>query len=133
MALQRVKDKHGEVCFVLKFGTETHLIPIEDYQLAKELGMAHTTIRKHLVNGTKSFKEYIEKYERAKGTRRLAIEDREREERRLARIEAKQRKEQERLQMIEDAKCRSKWFEHLVSNNKLAKVKKDIYGNEQLV
>lgn len=117
MALQRVKDKHGEVCFVLKFGTETHLIPIEDYQLAKELGMAHTTIRKHLVNGTKSFKEYIEKYERAKGTRRLAIEDREREERRLARIEAKQRKEQERLQMIEDAKCRSKWFEHLAEND----------------
>lgn len=122
MALQRVKDKHGEVCFVLKFGTETHLIPIEDYQLAKELGMAHTTIRKHLVNGTKSFKEYIEKYERAKGTRRLAIEDREREERRLARIEAKQRKEQERLQMIEDAKCRSKWFEHLAENDIFPKV-----------
>ncbi|MEB6240590.1 hypothetical protein NGH32_07255 [Staphylococcus xylosus] len=124
MALQRVKDKHGEVCFVLKFGTETHLIPIEDYQLAKELGMAHTTIRKHLVNGTKSFKEYIEKYERAKGTRRLAIEDREREERRLARIEAKQRKEQERLQMIEDAKCRSKWFEHLAENDIFPKVVK---------
>lgn len=124
MALQRVKDKHGEVCFVLKFGTETHLIPIEDYQLAKELGMAHTTIRKHLVNGTKSFKEYIEKYERAKGTRRLAIEDREREERRLARIESKQRKEQERLQMIEDAKCRSKWFEHLAENDIFPKVVK---------
>lgn len=124
MALQRVKDKHGEVCFVLKFGTETHLIPIEDYQLGKELGMAHTTIRKHLINGTKSFKEYIEKYERAKGTRRLAIEDREREERRLARIEAKQRKEQERLQMIEDAKCRSKWFEHLAENDIFPKVVK---------
>ncbi|AID03002.1 hypothetical protein BE24_05430 [Staphylococcus xylosus] len=122
MALQRVKDKHGEVCFVLKFGTETHLIPIEDYQLAKELGIAHTTIRKHLVNGTKSFKEYIEKYERAKGTRRLAIEDREREERRLARIEAKQLKEQERLQMIEKAKCRSKWFEHLAENDIFPKV-----------
>lgn len=122
MALQRAKDKHGEVCFVLKFGTETHLIPIEDYQLAKELGMAHTTIRKHLVNGTKSFKEYIEKYERAKGTRRLAIEDREREERRLAKLEAKQRKEQERLQMIEDAKCRSKWFEHLAENDIFPKV-----------
>lgn len=124
MALQRVKDKNGEVCFVLKFGSETHLIPIEDYQLAKELGMAHTTIRKHLVNGTKSFKEYIEKYERAKGTRRLAIEDREREERRLARIEAKQHKEQERLQMIEDAKCRSKWFEHLAENDIFPKVVK---------
>ncbi|WP_436938527.1 hypothetical protein [Staphylococcus xylosus] len=124
MALERAKDKHGEVCFVLKFGSETHLIPIEDYQLAKELGMAHTTIRKHLVNGTKSFKEYIEKYERAKGTRRLAIEDREREERRLARIEAKQRKEQERLQMIEDAKCRSKWFEHLAENDIFPKVVK---------
>ncbi|MEB6059566.1 hypothetical protein MXL22_00520 [Staphylococcus pseudoxylosus] len=122
MALQRAKDKHGEICFVIKFGTETHLIPIEDYQLAKELGMAHTTIRKHLVNGTKNFKKYIEKYERAKGTRRLAIEDREREERRLARIEAKQRKEQERLQMIEDAKCRSKWFEHLAENDIFPKV-----------
>lgn len=118
MALQRAKDKHGEVCFVLKFGTETHLIPIEDYQLAKELGMDRKTIRKHIVNGPISFKKYVERYQREKeGVRRLAIEDREREERRLARIEAKQRKEQERLQMIEDAKCRSKWFEHLAEND----------------
>lgn len=117
MALQRVKDKHGELCFVLKFGTETHLISIEDYQLAKDLGMAHTTIRKHILQGPKNFKKYIEKYDRAKGLQRLADKDREREERRLARIEAKKRKEQERLQMIEDAKCRSKWFEHLAEND----------------
>ncbi|MEY8599933.1 hypothetical protein [Staphylococcus shinii] len=122
MTLQRVKDKHGEVCFVLEIGTKQHLIPVEDYKFAKELGMAHTTIRDHIVNGSKSFKEYIEKYERAKGTRRLAIEDREREERRLAKLEAKQRKEQERLQMIEDAKCRSKWFEHLAENDIFPKV-----------
>ncbi|MEB5783615.1 hypothetical protein [Staphylococcus pseudoxylosus] len=133
MALQRVKDKHGEVCFLLKFGNNEHLIPVEDYQLAKDLGMAHTTIRKHIKQGPENFKKYIEKYDRAKGLQRLADKDRKREERRLARIEAKQRKEQERLQMIEDAKCRSKWLEHLDSNNKLAKVKIDIYGNEQLV
>lgn len=124
MALQRAKDKHGEVCFVLDIGIKQHLIPVEDYKLAKELGMNRETIRKHIVNGTKNFKKYIEKYERAKGTRRLAIEDREREERRLAKIEAKQRKEQERLQMIEDAKCRSKWFEHLAENDIFPKVVK---------
>ncbi|MCQ3816687.1 hypothetical protein [Staphylococcus xylosus] len=133
MALKRVKDKYGEVCFVLDIGNKQHLIPVEDYQLAKDLGMAHTTIRKHIKQGTTNFKKYIEKYDRAKGLQRLAVKDREREERRLARIEAKQRKEQERLQMVENAKCRSKWFEHLDSNNKLAKVKIDIYGNEQLV
>lgn len=123
MALQRVKDKHGEVCFVLDIGIKQHLIPVEDYKLAKELGMDRKTIRKHIVNGPISFKKYVERYQREKeGIRRLDIEDREREERRLARIEAKQRKEQERLQMIEDAKCRSKWFEHLAENDIFPKV-----------
>ncbi|MFQ3901761.1 hypothetical protein ABLV98_00670 [Staphylococcus sp. 50Mo3-1] len=123
MALQRAKDKHGEVCFVLDIGTKQHLIPVEDYKLAKEIGMNRETIRKHIVNGPSSFKKYVERYQREKeGIRRLAIEDREREERRIARIEAKQRKEQERLQMIEDAKCRSKWFEHLAENDIFPKV-----------
>ena len=122
MALKRVKDKYGELCFVLDIGNKQHLIPVEDYQLAKDLGMAHTTIRKHIKQGTKNFKKYIEKYDRAKGLQRLAAKDREREERRLARIEANQRKEQERLQMIEDAKCRSKWCEHLVDNDIFPKV-----------
>lgn len=114
MALQRVKDKHGEICFELDIGIKQHLIPVEDYKLAKELGMNRETIRKHIVNGPSSFKKYVERYQREKeGLRRLAIEDREREERRQAKLEAKQRKEQERLQMIEDAKCRdSYWFDN---------------------
>lgn len=122
--MQRMKDKHGEICFVMKTGKEKYLIPVEDYKLASKLGMSDSTISKHIVNASSNFKKYIEKYERAKGTRRLAIEDREREERRIARIEAKQRKEQERLQMIEDAKCRSKWFEYLAENDIFPKVVK---------
>ncbi|MDW4402003.1 hypothetical protein QI045_00455 [Staphylococcus saprophyticus] len=124
MALKRVKDKHGEICFVMKVGMEKHLIPVQDYKLATNLGMSDSTIRKHIVNGPSNFKKYIEKYERKQGMRRLAIEDREREERRKAREDAKKRKEQERLQMIEDAKCRSKWFEHLAENDIFPKVVK---------
>ena len=30
MALKRVKDKYGELCFVLDIGNKQHLIPVED-------------------------------------------------------------------------------------------------------
>lgn len=122
MAFQRMKDKHGTVCYVLNVGSEPYLIPVEDYKLAKELEISSPTIKKHIVKGTKHFKKYLDDYKRKQNMKRLAIEDREREERRQARIEAKQLKEQERLQMIEKAKCRSKWFEHLAENDIFPKV-----------
>ena len=35
--------------------------------------------------------------------------------------------------MINDAKCNGKWFQELSKNNLVAKIKKDKYGNQQLV
>ena len=111
--LQRMKDKHGTVCYVINVGYEPYLIPVEDYKLAKELEISTPTIKKHIIKGTKHFKKYIDDYKRKQSMKRLAIEDREREERRQAKLEAKQRKEQERLQMIENAKCRDPyWFDN---------------------
>ncbi|MDW3788485.1 hypothetical protein QI357_01500 [Staphylococcus saprophyticus] len=85
-----------------------------------EQGLTFRDLDRRLRKGTNLLKDVGELYDTA--LIRLAREDREREERRLARIEAKQRKEQERLQMIEDAKCRSKWFEHLAENDIFPKV-----------
>ena len=108
----------------MKVGMEKHLIPVQDYKLATNLGMSDSTIRKHIVNGPSNFKKYIEKYERKQGMRRLAIEDREREERRRDKLDAKQRKEQERLQMIEKHRVSSKRFKHLCENDIFPKVVK---------
>lgn len=87
-----------------------------------EQGLTFRDLDRRLRKGTNLLKDVGELYDTA--LIRLAREDREREERRLARIEAKQRKEQERLQMIENAKCRSKWFEHLAENDVFPKVVK---------
>ena len=133
MRFQRVKDKNGEVCYALQNWDKTILIPVEDYKEATRLGISNGTIKKHIVKGKKHFRKYIQDYEFKKGLARLKREDREREERKQALAEEKQRKEQERLQMIEDAKCSSKWFQELSKNNLVAKLKKDKYGNQQLV
>lgn len=81
----------------------------------KEQGLSFKDLDSRLRVGTNLIKDVDEHYDRA--LIRLAKEDREREERRKAREDAKQRKEEQRLRNIENAKIRSKWFEHLATNN----------------
>ena len=133
MRLKRVKDKQGEICFLIIDGDKELLVPVEDYKEAVMAGISNGTIKKQIVKGKRHFRKYIRDYEFQKGLARLKREDREREERKQALAEEKQRKEQERLQMIEDAECSSKWFQELSKNNLVAKLKKDKYGNQQLV
>ena len=133
MRLKRVKDKQGEICFLIIDGDKELLVPVEDYKEAVMAGISNGTIKKHIVKGKKHFRKYIQDYEVQKRLARLKREDREREERKQALAEEKQRKEQERLQMIEDAKCSSKWFQELSKNNLVAKLKTDKYGNQHLV
>ena len=133
MRLKRAKDKNGEVCYALQNWNKVILIPVEDYKEATRLGISNGTIKKHMEKGIRHFRKYVRDYDVQQGLARLKREDREREERKQALAEEKQRKEQERLQMIEDAKCSSKWFQELSKNNLVAKLKKDKYGNQQLV
>lgn len=133
MRLKRAKDKQGEICFLIIDGDKELLVPVEDYKEAVMAGISNGTIKKHIVKGKRHFRKYIRDYEFQKGLARLKREDREREERKQALAEEKQRKEQERLQMIERAKCSSKWFQELSKNNLVAKLKKDKYGNQHLV
>ena len=133
MRLKRAKDKQGEICFLIIDGDKELLVPVEDYKEAVMAGISNGTIKKQIVKGKKHFRKYIRDYEFQKGLARLKREDREREERKQALAEEKQRKEQERLQMIEDAKCSSKWFQELSKNNLVAKLKTDKYGNQHLV
>ena len=133
MRLKRVKDKQGEICFLIIDGDKELLVPVEDYKEAVMAGISNGTIKKQIVKGKRHFRKYIRDYEVQKRLARLKREDREREERKQALAEEKQRKEQERLQMIEDAKCSSKWFQELSKNNLVAKLKTDKYGNQQLV
>ena len=133
MRFQRVKDKNGEVCYALQNWDKTILIPVEDYKEATRLGISNGTIKKQIVKGKRHFRKYIRDYEVQKGLARLKREDREREERKQALAEEKQRKEQEHLQMINDAKCNGKWFQELSKNNLVAKLKTDKYGNQHLV
>ena len=133
MRFQRVKDKNGEVCYALQNWDKTILIPVEDYKEATRLGISNGTIKKNMEKGIRHFRKYVRDYDVQQGLARLKREDREREERKQALAEEKQRKEQERLQMINDAKCNGKWFQELSKNNLVAKIKKDKYGNQQLV
>lgn len=94
-------------------GTDEILIDVDDYKEAKSMKLTDTVIRHQARKGKRQFKNYIRKYEQRQGVERLAAEDRERAERRRDKLDAKQRKEQERLQMIEDAKCRDPyWFDN---------------------
>ena len=133
MRFQRVKDKNGEVCYALQNWDETILIPVEDYKEATRLGISNGTIKKQIVKGKRHFRKYIRDYEFQKGLARLKREDREREERKQALAEEKQRKEQERLQMINNARCSSRWFKEMSKKHLVAKLKTDKYGNQQLV
>lgn len=120
--MQRVRDKHNEVCFEIKDGEQSALVPVEDYKEAKALGIHNRTIISYTNDSIAGLRRYMANCERKEGIERLNREDRERKERKQQLLLEKQRKEQERLQMIENAKIRSKWFEHLATNNIFPKV-----------
>lgn len=111
--LSRAKDDKGNLCFVMIDDNEEVFVDVEDYKEAKQLGIHYTRIKHHAKKGRQHLKNYIRKYGQRQGVDRLKAEDRERAERRAELEEHKQRKEQERLQMIEDAKHRDPyWFDN---------------------
>ena len=111
--MEKVKDDKGNLSYVMLDGTDEILIDVDDYKEAKSMKLTDTVIRYQARKGKRQFKNYIRKCEQRQGVDRLTAEDREREERRRDKLGAKQRKEQERLQMIEDAKCRDPyWFDN---------------------
>ncbi|UXU51832.1 hypothetical protein [Staphylococcus arlettae] len=120
--MKRVRDKHNEVCFEIVDKEKIALVPVEDYKEAKALGIHNRTIISYTNDSIAGLRRYMANCERKEGIERLNREDRERKERKQQLLLEKQRKEQERLQMIENAKIRSKWFEHLATNNIFPKV-----------
>ncbi|WP_436870276.1 hypothetical protein [Staphylococcus shinii] len=122
IVFNRERDEQGEMCYAVQHKFKKYLIPVEDYKEAVNLGMSMDVIKHHATKGKRSFKLYLNAYEKKDGLSRLKRQDRERSERKAIREEERQRKEQERLQMIENAKCRSKWFEHLAETDIFPKV-----------
>lgn len=111
--MEKVKDDKGNLSYVMLDGTDEILIDVDDYKEAKSMKLTDTVIRYQARNGKRQFRNYIKKCDQRQGVDRLTAEDREREKRRRDKLDAKQRKEQERLQMIEDAKCRDPyWFDN---------------------
>ena len=115
--MQRVRDEHNEVCFEIVDKEKSALVPVEDYKEAKALGIHNRTIISYANDSIVGLRRYIEKCEHRQGVARLNREDREREERKKQLLLAKQLKEEQRLRNIENAKIRSKWFEHLANND----------------
>ena len=122
--MEKVKDDKGNLSYVMLDGTDEILIDVDDYKEAKSMKLTDTVIRYQARKGKRQFKNYIRKYEQRQGVDRLTAEDRERAERRRDKLDAKQRKEQERLQMIEKHRVSSKWFKHLCENDIFPKVVK---------
>lgn len=115
--MQRVRDKHNEVCFEIADREQVALVPVEDYKEAKALGIDNRTIVAYANDSIVGLRRYIEKCEHRQGVARLNREDREREERKQQLLLEKKRKEAQRIRNIENAKVRSKWFEHLAAND----------------
>lgn len=124
--MEKVKDDKGNLSYVMLDGTDEILIDVDDYKEAKSMKLTDTVIRYQARKGKRQFKNYIRKYEQRQSVERLTAEDREREERRRDKLDAKQRKEQERLQMIEKHRVSSKWFKHLCENDIFPKVVKQM-------
>lgn len=122
--MEKRRDDKGNLSYVMLDGTDEILIDVDDYKEAKSMKLTDTVIRYQARKGKRQFKNYIRKYEQRQGVDRLTAEDREREKRRRDKLDAKQRKEQERLQMIEKHRVSSKWFKHLCENNIFPKVVK---------
>ena len=120
--MQRVRDKHNEVCFEIVDGEKVALVPVEDYKEAKALGIHNRTIISYTNDSISGLRRYMANRERKEGIERLNREDRERKERKQQLMLEKKRKEEQRLRNIQNAKVRSKWFEHLVANDIFPKV-----------
>src|SRR5699024_2340616 len=105
----------------------------EEYKEATRLGISNGTSKKHMEKGIRHFRKYDRDYDDQQGLARLNREDREREERKQALAEEKQRKKQERQQMINNARCSSRWYKEMSKKHLVAKLKTDKYGNQQLV
>lgn len=115
--MEKVKDDKGNLSYVMLDGADEILIDVDDYKEAKSMKLTDTVIRYQARKGKRQFRNYIKKCEQRQGVDRLNAEDRERAERRRDKLDAKQRKEQERLQMIEKHRVSSKWFKHLCEND----------------
>ena len=115
--MQRVRDKHNEVCFEIVDKEKSALVPVEDYKEAKALGIHNRTIISYANDSIAGLRRYMANCERKEGIERLEREDREREEHKQQLMLEKQRKEEQRLRNIQNAKVRSKWFEHLATND----------------
>ncbi|WP_409328371.1 hypothetical protein [Staphylococcus saprophyticus] len=115
--MEKRRDDKGNLSYVMLDGTDEILIDVDDYKEAKSMKLTDTVIRYQARKGKRQFKNYIRKYDQRQGVERLTAEDREREKHRRDKLDAKQRKEQERLQMIEKHRVSSKWFEHLCEND----------------
>lgn len=114
--------KDGVICLKVETKKTIHYVPesqvrdleidgLSQQKLIKNLKAGHT-----LENTIEDFYE-SENVSITQGATKYVIQDRLRENRKKQRELEKQRKEQERLQMIENAKVRSKWFEHLAAND----------------
>src|SRR5699024_9056230 len=113
MSFQCLADKIAEVCYALHHTDTAIFIRVEDYKEAMRLGIDNETIKKEMEKNIRHFRKYVRKYDVQQWVARLNHEDREREERKQALAEEKQRKEQERLQMINNARCSSRWFKEM--------------------
>lgn len=115
--MKRVRDEHNEVCFEIVDKEKSALVPVEDYKEAKALGIHNRTIISYANDSIAGLRRYMANCERKEGIERLNREDRERKERKQQLLLEKQRKEEQRLQTIQNAKVRGKWFEHLAAND----------------
>ncbi|MDW8564683.1 hypothetical protein [Staphylococcus shinii] len=100
-------------------------------ELFREQGVTFKDLDRRIKNGTNLLKEADETVDWKAA--KLEREDREREEQKVKKAkEDKRRKEKARLDMIKRARCSSKYFRYL-AQNKIASIKKDQYGNTQLI
>lgn len=111
--MQRVRDEHNEVCFEIVDKEKSALVPVEDYKEAKALGIHNRTIISYANDSIAGLRRYMANCERKEGIERLEREDREREERKKQLMIEKQRKEEQRLRNIQNAKRRDPyWFDN---------------------
>ncbi|WP_426429095.1 hypothetical protein [Staphylococcus equorum] len=104
---------------------------IEDF---REQGVTFKILDRRLIDGTDLLKDKSENETVDWKALKLEQEDKEREERKIREKKEKaERQEKARLNMIKKARCSSRWFKHLATNNKVARLKQDVYGKTQLI
>ncbi|PTH60503.1 hypothetical protein BU599_05035 [Staphylococcus arlettae] len=110
--------KDGSICLRVETEDKVHYVPESRVRDLEIDGLSQNKLIKNLKSGNTLEKIINDFYETEGGSitqdaTKYVIQDRLRENRRIQRELEKQRKEQERLQMIEDAKCRDPyWFDN---------------------